>query len=227
MQKPDYIPADYKRIKVASSLSELFNEKFGGPDGVNAVLLPRTLSHDFNALARWLEGTEYIKNFRPNQYEGSQYPYFNVPRLYASKKHMKPDMAAAVDVIIQDMDAASDKTMRAELRLVRLGRGPDMLHHDNVASFNSMMGRFMCCYNGPVTEGVRNEDTVPVVYESALASVNHYSLKEGAEIFSFRPGDLWRQLSTPNLKDVAPPYIHRAPALRAGDAPRLLLVASC
>ena len=195
MKKPDYIPADYKRIKVVGSLMELFNEQFGGPDGVNAVLFPRTLSHDFNALAGWLEeGTEYIRKFTPST--ENRYPYFDVPRLFASKKYMKPVMAVVVDAIVQDMDAASDKMMRAELRLVRPGRGPDMLHHDNVASFNSMMGR-------------------------------HYSLREGAEVFSFRPGDLWRQLSTPYLKNVAPPYIHRAPALKAGDTPRLLLVASC
>lgn len=227
---PNYIPANYKRIKVVGSLSELFNEQFGGPDGVNAVLLPRALSHDFNALAHHLAQTEYIKNFQPNRYEGSLYPYFNDPRLRACKKYMKPDMAAAVDAILQDMDDACGKRMRPELRIVgdsqyRTGAF-DVWHHDDVASFDSMMGRFMCCYNAPVTEGVRNEDALPVDYKNALAPVNHYSLREGAETFSFQPGDLWRQLSTPNLKHVAPPYIHRAPERKAGDAPRLLLVAA-
>lgn len=227
MNRPDYIPAGYKRIKVVGSLTELFNEQFGGPDGVNCVLLCRRLSGDFNALASWLAGTNYMREFTLSESAG--YPYFDAARLYAARNNMAPAMAEALDTILQDMDAASKQRMRAELRVVlpehKTG-GVDVWHHDIVGSYNNMMGRFMSCYNAPVTEGARNEDALLLDSGTAFGPTNHYSLRENAAFFCFSPGDLWRQLSTPYLQQVAPPYIHRAPALKPGDMPRLLLVAS-
>lgn len=101
MKRPACIPADYKRIKVVGSLSELFNEQFGGSDQVNAVLLPRALSGDFNALASWLAGTNYMREFTDSSRMG--YPYFDAARLYAARKDMTKPMTAALDLVLQDI----------------------------------------------------------------------------------------------------------------------------
>lgn len=228
MKRPNYIPKDYKRIKVVGSLSELFNERFGGPDEVNCILQPRRLSEDFNALAQWLGQTEYITQFVSEF--GKAMPSFSEAQLFHLKKEMPPDAASAADLILQDMDTASNRYMRSVLRYVRPGKSYDSvfaLHHDEVQSTNSMLGRFLCCYNGPVTEGVRNEDAFPMLDNETGRPTGEYMLGRHAKTFSFRPGDVWRQLSTPHLKNVAPPYIHRSPWLNPGDSPRLLLIAAC
>ncbi|HEY8190937.1 MAG TPA: hypothetical protein VIG74_00830, partial [Alphaproteobacteria bacterium] len=54
MNRPDYIPADYKRIKVVGSLTDMFNTPFGGTDETNCVLFPRRLRGDFNKFSRAL-----------------------------------------------------------------------------------------------------------------------------------------------------------------------------
>lgn len=228
MQKPDYIPPGYRRIRIVGGLSELFNTRFGGKDEVNCVLYPRPLAADFNALAQHLSETSYIRDF--SAVHGAAYPYFDSARLRHFRHSMKPDAAAAANIILEDLDTAAGQLMRAELRLIRPDEYPAVLeqwHHDVVSSFNSMAGRLMCCYNAPVTEGARNEDAIPVTYDSPMEPANHYALRDDAEIFRFPAGAMWRQLATPYLKDVAPPYIHRAPGMQPDGTPRLLLVASC
>lgn len=205
MERPDYLPKDYKRIKVVGSLSELFNEQFGGPDEVNCILFPRRLTEDFNALARAMKKTM----------EGA-------PRddlLLTGVKNLLglrnfPDAARpALNRIRQDMESIrASGPHQPCLRYIKNYNVNTVyqFHADGTAG-GLQTGRILCAYNDPVTEWVRNEDW-------------DRGINETTEIFVLRAGDLWSQSRNWPDKNI-PPFIHRAPQESPGGAPRLLLVA--
>ena len=51
----------------------------------------------------------------------------------------------------------------------------------------------------------------------------HYEANEGAPVYGFGLGNLWR-IANACPGSPVPPCIHRAPTTKAGDPPRLLLI---
>lgn len=222
MKRPDYIPADYKRIKVVSSLSDLFNEQFGGPDEVNCVLFPRRLRGDFNKLSRAL--------LKDKTGAGTGVPFSGI-HVFMAQDLLKLKSRAsfyrvhksAINSIIKDMSDLSRRGFYPVLRFEPPRSRPEnsvyVFHHD--AGARDGTGRVFCCYNDPVTQGIRNEDAVPA--ESLF-----YKLKPRTKKFQFRACDIWRHDTCLNIKcdpEKENPFIHRGVDAPAGAPPRLLLLA--
>ena len=187
------------RIQVVHSLSALFNADFGP---ANCVLYPRTLTGDFNALA---------ENFH-ELYADDTFPRFLGHKdLKALLPRLKAEAVVAAEHVISDMKdlrrfTKSDPSLRV------IGRhGYSEINYRWHADLWStpvgspQSGRILCAYNLPVTDWVRNEDA------TYLEDNIVYKLKPGAEVLTFRPGDMFRISCRDNAR-VVEPFIHRAPA---------------
>ncbi len=219
MSRPDYIPADYKRITVVKSLSGLFRASFNAEK--NCFLYPRRLKGDFNALAAALAGTVQEKCSRGRE------TFFAYELEDIAANLDNPGAVSAIETVLEDLkaiDSAFPRMLNSTLRLVwEKGYDSkstiDQFHADGTYY---PMGRICCSYTDPVTEFIRNEDAVPV-------RPRYYEARDGARIYSFQPGDIWRMTGMDNSKrhkdEGLSYFIHRAPPVKPGDSLRLLLVA--
>jgi hypothetical protein len=209
MDTPDYIPNDYTGIKVVGSLSEVFNTPFGP---ANAVVFPRKLTADFNALARGLKEQLHITN------KGRQQHTLSYHELAVRAQSMNAAAQEAVAVVLADMKEMESLGLKAKLRVVSpAGYKFRIAHHfhEDIEK-PTALGRILCCYNDPVTDWLRNEDAVRV-------SGQRYEARDSALIQSFRTGDIWKQMPRNSLG--IPPFIHRAGYDPHSDMPRLVLAA--
>ena len=212
MKKPDYIPADYKGIKIVDSFEALMAEPFGE---ANAVVLPRKLSGDFNAVARWMDNRRLGMN--------------TVDALYNSGDLARicPDAVAHLRADIEKMKGIFGNNAVAYHALsLRVSQTMAPKFHAD-SSLGPDLGRFICCYNTPTTEWIRNEDAID-------CGDGRYEAREGAQIYSIGVGDIWRMASRVRRKQDAPPpeggyFIHRTPPaaleMKQSDVPRMLMVA--
>ncbi|MCB9996529.1 MAG: hypothetical protein H6869_08855 [Rhodospirillales bacterium] len=225
MKKPDYIPADYKRIKVVGSLSELFNAKFGGPDEINCIVYPRRLQQDFNKLALALQ--PLADDARRKTGRIRKLHYNDLKQLSAVPD---PVLKEAVDAVIGDMDfpevrrAREDFYKHAEFRIVYPGAYDldeviEDFHEDNIYVPE---GRIIFFYAGATSEGARNEDVIKRSREGLINPQNDaYDLKPGAKAFRFQAGDVIRFAG--NCQPGIKPFVHKAPIMKEHAPPRLLL----
>ncbi len=211
MELPDYIPNDYERIQVVDDLTALFNASFGP---ANVILCPRKLTGDFNALACSLLDPK--KNFSPDMVE--------LKERLEQFAGGTDEVAQAAQTVLSDMKLMEQAGATPDLRVLGFKNksyndGHYFFHHDEYGTdvTKTRRGVLMCCYNGPMTEGIRNEDVNFKIHKM------FYIEKEGAKILRFAPGDFWRHASSvvDGQPDV-PPYIHRAP-VEGQDGPRLFL----
>lgn len=218
--RPHYIPADYNRIQVVGSLSALFDAaaQIGADRGRvhNVALWPRHLSGDFNGLAQALAAKELA---------GGRERYFNATRDYLARLQTgDAAMDEARRHIVADIEAVKEfqrsrfwfgKRLAADVRVI------ERYNLDAIEGFHKDgRPRFCCGYTAPVTEGLRDDDAVPV--EGPLRG-NVYAARPGAVPFTFAPGDMWYHYGGGNAQN-EPYFIHRGPAARNG-VPRLLLIA--
>ena len=206
MKRPDYIPADYHRIKIVGSLTELFNTEFGE---ANCILFPRSLTGDFNALAR-----EMAK--------------IGVSKFLKRENAMPAALAAEEAQVKSDIEAVKSAFHRPLLGTrwqLRLERKYKLTAQHSVLNFHidgtskPDLGRVLCNYTAPVTEWIRNEDAEPDKVRG------YFKAHEGAPVYQLGVGDIWRQSCRSRKMDG---FIHRTPdAVRdrtKSDPPRLLLV---
>ena len=232
MDNSKIIPHDYKRIKVVGSITELFNEKFGGAEDVNCVLYPRSLKGDFNALARRVSQNEpwLINIDGPGVYFDR---FFSGNDLITEREQIISDyeqikQVANYSLRVENLDNPSTDVKAMDRALA--------FHADRVASVER--GITLCCYNTPVTEWIKAEEAIPMEGNLTTPDINYYAPEKGAEIFSFQPGDIFRmasQYSPDRIRSGAKPldknklFIHRAPASiwnpEQGRSPRMLLAA--
>lgn len=199
MPKPAYLPAAPNRILVVESMDAFLNAPFS--EDVNCILYPRALTGAFNTLARELR-------------QESQTFYAAGLENFAEAH---PAYGSEIGLILADIDACGHAGFQAYLRVVDSRHHyKDIVHGFHVDFAQAGKGRAMCCYTGPVTEAVRNEDAT----QDGLN--NRYVPKPGA-VFQFQVGDLWRQAGTMNGGNVLP-FIHRAPRIAPEAVPRLVLV---
>ncbi len=229
-------PPGYDRIRVVSSFEELVGTPFG--DGVNALCWPRTLAGDFGEIVARLGVIEEITSLDDDDLRALT---------------LSPAGRAARDFLIEDQRLLRDHGLLPTLDCIPAyprsddsGPVPTDVYSFHADSANVMADTFLCSYNEACSEGLRNEEArrhvdVPEIRAELLRSHGgaddgaflaylsenffdlHYVATPHALPFSFGLGNLWR-IATAYPGSPVPPCVHRAPATRDGQPPRLLLI---
>lgn len=205
MENADFIVKDFPHLDVADGLDGLFAPAFG--PALNACVYPRRLTQDFNALARRLAGDLPEGRFL------RQLDYDDLAGLRGELAHDAE--REALDFILKDADALLDSHRpgfaRLECRLLRANpfmtgqrAGSERFHADGEAD-DPFFENVLCTYTGRPTEFIAGAPG------------------KGAEIHSFGLGNIWR-FACRNSEATARPLIHRAPRVRMGEDPRLVLI---
>jgi len=215
MERPDYIPENYNRIKVVESLTALANACFGKKTPENCFLLPRQMKGDFDGLGQALAKRSRIK-------DGDFYSLGLRQIKNALTLPLQEDQKLALKQIFDDMVSIEETFQgRAHSIHLRVVRG---YAHSSATRFHTDGGnRLLCGYSLPVTECAKNEDVIYTGYD------NKYLLKANAQPFSFAPGDMWLQEGgrfpdkKPRNEEDPQHFIHRATEPAPGNV-RLLLI---
>ena len=197
MKKPVYVPQGYRGVKVVGSLTELFNAEFGE---ANCILFPRSISGEFNQLAKLLKkyGTEKL------------YDDGFVPQFYRVERKLIIDDMKVIRRELQERGVNAGSALRVETSEGWVESKSHCAYHVD-GCCNPEIGRILCSYNEPVTEWLRNEDAVNVPQERIR---DLYKAKDGATIQRFRPGDIFRiksMLARDMTSNGEGCFIHRAP----------------
>ncbi|MDR3404825.1 MAG: hypothetical protein P4L99_20140 [Chthoniobacter sp.] len=229
-------PPGYHRIKVVQSFQELVTTPFAG--GVNALCWERTLPGDFREVVERLGVGEGIAT------------------LDDARLHALPVSAAgraATAVLLEDQRLLREHGLAPILDCIEAyprDEDPAGVSTD-VYSFHADSATvetdtYLCCYNGPASEGLRNDEAqrrvdLPETRARLLALFGgeegddfrgflrescydlHYAPLPQAQPFSFGIGNLWR-IAVEYPGSPVPPCIHRAPETLPGQPARLLLI---
>ena len=229
-------PSDYSRIKVVKSFQELVTTPFG--EGINALCWQRTLTGDFNEVVERLAVSEEMTTLDDARLKAL--------RLSAAGR-------AAVGVLLEDQQLLRAHGLASVLDCIHgypRDEEPSVVPID-VYSFHADSATveadtWLCTYHGLSSEGLRNDEArrrvdIPVTRaellrlyggeddEGFLEYLNenfydlHYAPLPQARPFSFGLGNHWR-IATDWPGSPVPPCLHRAPATRPGEPPRLLLI---
>jgi hypothetical protein len=225
----------YWRIKHVHSMDELLDTPW--VDGVNALCFERTLAGDYAEVARLLEVEEGITTLEPDE----------LHQLALSQSGR-----AAVTQMLADFTLLIERGLAPELNCVNgfLRDSVNAVVRTDVSSFHvdsatSAVDTLLCTYYGASSEGLPNEQAtlkvlVPSIRQQLLSEFGgpegpaferylrqhcydlHYLPHEGAEVFQFGVGNLWR-VAVKHRRCPVPPCIHRAPDTLPGQR-RLLLI---
>ena len=235
-------PFGYPRIRQVGSFHELVTMPF--TDGVNALCWPRTLSGDFNEVAKQLGA-----GVGDSTGEG-------ITTLTEASLRDLPVSAAgraAIGLMLTDLELLREQNLEPALNCIHgylRDEEPSPVPTD-VFSFHAdsapvPASTWLCTYHGPASEGLRNDEAVrrvdvPATRAALLQLFGgkddadfrayleencydlHYSPAALARPFSFGHGNLWR-IAVEHPGSPVPPCIHRAPPTLPGDSPRLLLI---
>lgn len=225
----------YHRIKRVDSFAALVSTPF--TDGVNALCLPRNLAGNFDEVVAAIGASDEIVTLEPDS-------------LKALRQRLSAAGQAAIDVMLADYAALEDHGLDPLIDCIPAyprAETSDILRTD-VYSFHAdrapvRADTWLCTYVGACSEGLANEDAtrhvdIPVMrailqadcgdadFDSYLRDHSydlHYRAHDGALIYPFGTGYLWRiAIEYPGCP--VPPCIHRAPEQKAGDPARLLLI---
>ena len=229
-------PSGYPRIRTVSSFHELVTSRF--TDGVNALCWPRTLPGDFGEVLQLLAAGEGITTLDDERLLSLQ---------------VSPAGLAAVAILLDDLRLLREHDRDPVLNCINgypRDAEPGPVSTD-VFSFHADSApveadTWLCTYCGPASEGLRNDEAqrrvdVPETRAELLKlfggaddddfreflSENcydlHYAPVPQARPFCFGAGNLWR-IAVDWPGSPVPPCIHRAPEIRPGVPPRLLLI---
>ncbi len=233
---PFTLPPDYPRIRRVKSFQELVVTPFAG--GVNALCWERTLPGDFREVVQRLGVSENVTPIDDARLQA-------LPVSVAGR--------AAIEVLLEDqrllrehgaapvLNCFQDYPREEEPQVV-----PTDVYSFHADSAPVEADTFLCTYHGAPSEGLRNEDAQrrvdhPETRAELLELFGgtddagfreflkencydlHYAPGPRALPFSFGTGNLWR-IATDWPGSPVPPCIHRAPEVRPGQAPRLLLI---
>ena len=230
------LPPGYPRIQVVRGFQELVATPFA--DGVNALCWPRTLPGDFGEVVQLLgagEGIAALDEARLRSLPAS------------------PAGRVALDFLREDQRQLRARGLSPELNCIHgypRDEEPGAVRTD-VYSFHADSApveaeTWLCTYHGAASEGLRNDEAqrrvdLPETRAALLHGFGgeegenfreylsehcydlHYAPVAKAQPFSFGLGNLWR-IAVDWLGSLVPPCIHRAPATRPGEPPRLLLI---
>lgn len=216
----NYIPECYDRIKVVEDLCVFLNEDFAPK--ANVVLYPRRFDLGFDALAHEMadyfelgEQEIFIKYSERDQIEDFQDTLIDT------------DLIDAVKVILSDMEFFYSAGIRTHMRLLRTYTEHKATYKFHVDGLEQDFDRFMTCYNGPVTQFVKNDDVIKVSGHDAIC-------RKGAQVYQFKVGDIWKARVRNKPKGAVDnilgallrekenrAFVHRA---QPSNSPRLLVV---
>lgn len=230
----------YHRIRYVASLDELVATPLR--DGVNALCWPRQLDGDFAEVAAAVGDGEDILTLDPENLHDLRRQLS--PAGQKAIDIMLDDHARlsargldpCIDFIPPHPRYDDDPIVRTDVQSFHADRAP------------VEVDTYLCTYTGASSEALPNEQALRRVdiaetraalqaqwqreaeggedFESYLQAHSydlHYRPEAGAAPYQFGTGNLWRiAIAWPGA--VVPPCIHRAPDMRAGDPPRLLLL---
>ena len=228
-------PPGYTRIKTVNSFSELVSTPFA--DGLNALCWQRTLPGDFNEVVNHLGAGEGITTL-------DEARLLSLPVSAAGR--------AAIAILLEDQRLLREHDLDPVLNCIHdYPRDEDAALSTDVYSFHVDSATveadtWLCTYHGSASEGLRNDEAqrrvdLPATRAELLKLFGgkddadfreylkencydlHYAPVPAAQPFSFGLGYLWR-IATDWPGSPVPPCIHRAPATRYGQPPRLLLI---
>ena len=206
--------------------------------GVNALCWERSLSGDFDEVVRKLAITEGIATLDEARLQGLS---------------LSAEGRAAADAMLEDLRRLEDFGLSPTLDCIHgypREEEPAAVRTDvysfHADSATAVVDTYLCSYNGPATEGLRNEDArrrvdVPETRAELLKAFGghdddefleylagncfdlHYAPAPGVLPFSFGLGNLWR-IAVDYPESPVPPCIHRAPETLPSQLPRLLLI---
>jgi len=229
------LPSDYPRIRLVDSFHALVTTPLAG--GVNALCWVRNLSGDFHEVVQHLAAGSGISTLDDAQLR-------TLPVSAAGR--------AAIDILLEDQRLLRDLGLSPVLDCIgEYPRDEGAVVPTDVYSFHVDSApvptdTYLCCYNGPASEGLRNDQAVRRVdipetrarllglfggdddaaFREFLAENSyalHYAPTAGAQPFRFGVGNLWR-IAVEHPGSPVPPCIHRAPETLPGQPPRLLLI---
>ncbi len=233
---PFTLPSDYTRIQRVKSFQELVTTPFAG--GVNALCWQRTLPGDFSEVVDQLGGSEGITTLDDSC-------LLALPVSAAGR--------AAIAILLADQRLLREHDLDPALNCINgypRDQNPGPVFTD-VFSFHADSApveadTWLCTYHGPASEGLRNDEAqrrvdLPETRAELLKRFGgednaafreylnencydlHYAPSPQARPFSFGLGNLWR-IAVDYPGSPVPPCIHRAPATRPDQPPRLLLI---
>lgn len=232
-------PSGYNRIKIVNSFEELVATPMGPK--VNAICWSRRLDGNFNELADLFKKEDEITSLDEEM-------------LSDLRSKMSYAGQQAVDTLLNDFRLMLEHGLSPSLECVpfyQRDEAPGPIATD-VYSFHVdrapvMTDTFLCSYNGPATEALRNDQAqrridVPATRAELLRLFEqegsaddfethfkencydlHYAAINNATPFSFGIGNLWR-IAVEYPGSPVPACVHRAPATPPGQLPRLLLI---
>ena len=226
----------YSRIRRVNSFQELIATPFA--NGINAVCWERTIPGGFNEVVEQLgvhKGIMTIDDARLH----------SLPVSAAGR--------AAVQFLLEDQRLLGDHGLSPEINCIdgypcdeESGPVQTDVFSFHVDSAPLEADTWLCTYCGPASEGLRNDQAlrrvdIPDTRAALLKLFGgednsnfqeylkencydlHYASTLKATPFSFGLGNLWR-IAVDFPGSPVPPCIHRAPATRLGEPPRLMLI---
>jgi len=206
--------------------------------GVNALCWPRSLAGDFGEIVTGLGTIEEITSLDDEDLRGLA---------------LSEAGSMARDHLIEDQRLLREFGLAPTLDCIpayprdeESGPVPTDVYSFHADSATIQADTYLCSYNEASSEGVRNEDAIRCVdvpetraellklYGGAddtgfVTYLNenfydlHYVGAPHAKPFSFGLGNMWR-IATQYPGSPVPPCVHRAPATRPSQPPRLLLI---
>lgn len=177
MEQRNYIPESYDRIKVVNDPYAFLATDFAPK--ANVVVYPRTISGDYDALAKKMAEYFDLKN------EEIFIKYSDAERIEGFQKTLPEEESALVDTILGDMEFLYSSRVKTHMRILTHYTEDPRTHNFHVDGAAQDFDRYMTCYNTPVTQFVKNEDVMLVRGHDA-------HVKSDAQIFEFKPGDIWK-----------------------------------
>ena len=229
-------PQRYTRIRHVKSFQELIHTPFGAE--VNALCWERALPGDFAEVVAHLQGGEGVTI---------------LDDAYLRSLPVSAAGRSAITLLLEDLRLLREHDLAPVLNCIHgyprdENAGPVST---DVFSFHADSATvetdtWLCTYHGPPSEGLRNDEArrrvdIPETRAELLKLFGgedddafrdylkencydlHYAPVPEARPFSFGLGNLWR-IATDWPGSPVPPCIHRAPATRTGQPPRLLLI---
>lgn len=223
-------------VRYVSSFEELLQAPFSGK--VNAVCWRRRLEGDFDAVQAALGEIDEITSLEDEDLLGLE---------------LGPAGTRARDQLLLDLRRLREAGLEPSLDCIpaypKSSAGawvPVDVYDFHADSATVPTDTFLCGYTVAASEGIGNEEAVryidlPEIRAGLLRDYGgaddatfaahlkeqfydlHYQMREGASVYSFGLGNMWR-IATLCPDSPVPPCIHRAPTTPEGSAPRLLLI---
>ncbi len=222
--------------KIVGSFAELVSTPFSG--AVNALCWPRTLPGDFDEIAAVVGPLDEITTLDDES-------LLALP--------LGPAGRIAREILLADQKLLRDANLEPSLDLIPAypreaepGPVPIDVYDFHADSANTLADTFLCSYTVASSEGVANNEAVrrvdmPETRAELLRLYGgaddagfsawiaehcydlHYASLPHARPYAFGIGNLWR-IATQCPGSPVLPCIHRAPATKPGQPPRLLLI---